>query len=59
MTLIEDDYVVQTFAADRSDEAFDKWILPGRPRSSNDLVSTGNPKWLTSPFESVDNRLDE
>jgi len=24
MTLIEDDYVVQTFPADRSDEAFDK-----------------------------------
>jgi hypothetical protein len=22
-------------------------------------VPTGNPKWLTSPFESVDNRPDE
>ena len=29
VTLIEDDDVIQTFAADRTDESFDKWILPG------------------------------
>src|SRR6516164_7157842 len=45
MTLVEDDDMIQTFTADRSDEAFDKWILPGRPRSSNDLLDahTLNP----------------
>jgi len=27
VTLVEDDDVIQAFAADRADEAFDKWIL--------------------------------
>jgi hypothetical protein len=29
VTLVEEDDVIQTFAADRADEWFDKWILPG------------------------------
>ena len=29
VTLVEDDDVIQAFAADRADEASDKWILPG------------------------------
>jgi len=29
VTLVEDDDVIQAFAADRADEALDKWILPG------------------------------
>jgi hypothetical protein len=29
VTLVEDDDVIQTFAADQADESFDKWILPG------------------------------
>jgi hypothetical protein len=34
--LIDDDHVVQTFAADRPDDAFDVGILPGRAwRGSN------------------------
>jgi hypothetical protein len=39
MTFVEDDDVIQTFTAGRSDEAFDKRILPGRPRSGNDLFN--------------------
>ena len=29
VTLVEDDDVIQTFAANRADEALDEWILPG------------------------------
>src|SRR6266540_993292 len=29
VTLVEDDDVIQTFAADRANEALDIWILPG------------------------------
>jgi hypothetical protein len=29
VTLVEDDYVIQTFAADRTDQALDTWVLPG------------------------------
>jgi len=29
VTLVEDDDVIQALAADRADEAFGKWILPG------------------------------
>ena len=29
VTLVDDDDVIQTFAADRADEALDIWILPG------------------------------
>ena len=29
VTLVKDDNVIQTFAADRADEALDIWILPG------------------------------
>jgi hypothetical protein len=28
VTLVEDDDVIQTFGADRADEALDIWILP-------------------------------
>jgi hypothetical protein len=33
--LVEDDDVIQTFAADRADEALDIWILPRGPRRGN------------------------
>ena len=40
MPLIEDDDVVQTFAADRPDDAFDVGILPGRARCGADRRET-------------------
>ena len=40
MTLIGDDHVVQTFAADRSDDALDERILPRRPGRDHDLFDT-------------------
>ena len=29
VTLVEDDNVIQTFAADRADQTLDVWVLPG------------------------------
>jgi hypothetical protein len=29
VTLVEDDNVIQTFAADRTDQTLDIWVLPG------------------------------
>jgi hypothetical protein len=40
MTLIENDRVVQTFAADGSDDAFDERILPRRPGRDHDFFDT-------------------
>lgn len=37
VTLIEDDNVIETFAADRADDALDIGILPWRSRCRNDL----------------------
>ena len=38
VTLIEDDDVIETFAADRADDALDVGILPWRSRCSDDLL---------------------
>jgi hypothetical protein len=38
VTLIEDDDVIETFAADRADDALDIGILPWRSRCSDDLL---------------------
>jgi hypothetical protein len=38
VTLIEDDNVVKTFAADRADDALDIGVLPRRSRCSDDLL---------------------
>ena len=38
VTLIEDDDVIETFAADRADDALDIGVLPGRSRRSDDLL---------------------
>ena len=38
MTLIEDDDVIEAFAADRANDALDIGILPRRARRSDDLV---------------------
>ena len=40
MTLVEDDNVIQSFTADRTDETLYVGILPGRSRSSDDLRDT-------------------
>jgi hypothetical protein len=37
VTLIEDDDVIETLAADRADDAFDVGVLPRRSRCRNDL----------------------
>ena len=36
--LIEDDDVIETFAADRADDALDIGVLPRRSRCSDDLL---------------------
>ena len=38
MTLIEDDDVIQTFPADRADQAFREGILPGGARGDEDFA---------------------
>jgi hypothetical protein len=38
VTLIEDDDVIETFAADRADDALHISVLPRRSRCSDDLV---------------------
>jgi hypothetical protein len=38
VTLVEDDDVIETFAADRADDAFDVGILPWRSRRGDDLL---------------------
>ena len=38
VTLIEDDDVIKTFAADRADDALDIGVLPWRSRCSDDLL---------------------
>ena len=38
VTLVEDDDVIETFAADRVDDALDVGILPWRSRCSDDLL---------------------
>jgi len=38
VTLVEDDDVIETFAADRADDAFDVGILPWRSRCGDDLL---------------------
>src|SRR5712691_1521860 len=43
VTLVEDDNVIQTFAADRTDETLDVRVLPGGPRSSDDLLDAHRP----------------
>jgi hypothetical protein len=37
---VEHDYVIQTLAPDGSDQALDKWILPGRTRGDELLFQT-------------------
>jgi hypothetical protein len=37
VTLAQDDNVIQTFAADRTDQALNIWVLPGRSRGGDDL----------------------
>ncbi len=37
MMLVKDDDVIQTFAADRADEALDVGVLSRRPRRGNNL----------------------
>jgi hypothetical protein len=38
VTLIEDDDVIETFAADRADDALDIGVLPRRSRCGDDLL---------------------
>jgi len=38
VTLIEDNHMIETFAADRADDAFDIGVLPWRSRCSDDLL---------------------
>ena len=38
VTLIEDDNVIETFAADRADDALDIGVLPRRPGCGDDLL---------------------
>ena len=38
VTLVEDDDVIETFAADRADDALDISVLPWRSRCSDDLL---------------------
>jgi hypothetical protein len=40
MMLVEDDDVIQTFTADRTNDAFDVAVLPRRARRSNNLLDT-------------------
>src|SRR3979490_1779277 len=56
MMLIEDDDVIQTFTADRTNDAFDVAVLPRRARRSNNLLDTHhtnaiakNPGHMTDP----------
>ena len=43
VTLIEDDNVIKTFAADRADDALDIGVLPWRSRCSDDLLDSHRP----------------
>src|SRR5260370_39755059 len=38
MALAEDDHVVETLAADRSDQSLDEGVLPGRARRAQDFL---------------------
>ena len=37
MSLVQHDHVIQALAPDRTDQAFDVWILPGRSRCRDDF----------------------
>src|SRR5918996_3447337 len=37
MSLVQDDHVVQAFAADTSDQPFDVWVLPRTPGGDHDF----------------------
>src|SRR6266481_9014932 len=52
--LVEDDCVIQTFSADRADDALDVRILPRGSRCGDDLLKTHHPDALT---ESVTIRI--
>jgi hypothetical protein len=47
VSLVEDDCVIQTFPADRADDALDVRILPGGSRCGDDLLNTHHPDALT------------
>ena len=51
--LAEDDDVVQAFSANGSDEMFDEWVLPGRPRCNEDFANVHSLE-LSLEFVSVD-----
>ena len=40
MSLVQHDHVIQALAPDRTDQAFDVWILPGRSRRRDDFFGT-------------------
>ena len=40
VTLVEDDDVIEAFAADRADDAFDIGVLPWRSRRGDDLLDS-------------------
>jgi hypothetical protein len=48
MTSAEDYHVIQTFSADRANQAFSVGILPGRVRRRRDLL---NPERSSLPVE--------
>jgi hypothetical protein len=47
VTLVKDDDVIQTFAADRADEALDIGVLPGGAWRGNNLLDAHRPNSFT------------
>jgi hypothetical protein len=55
MALVQDNHVVQAFAADTPDQAFDVRILPGTPGGDEDLFDPLVPHPLpkVSPVDTI------
>ena len=43
MSLVQDDHVIQTFAAETPDEPFDVWVLPRTPGGDHDVFDPHVP----------------
>src|ERR1700681_1415640 len=63
VTLIEDDDVIEAFAADRADDALDIGVLPWRSRCGDDLSLPNTPSALARGARSgrliLDDRVPE
>ena len=54
--IIEDDDLIESFAADRTDDALDIGILPRRSRCSDDFLDRHRLDTITEPYDASRSR---